>query len=61
MDCFLFDGLSVCLFIRASICVIHCYDILFTCKTLLLYTVRCRYNAVNFHPNPHERHPIARP
>ena len=26
-----------------------------------LYTVRCRYNAVNFLPNPHEIHPIARP
>ena len=24
-------------------------------------TVRCRYNAVNFLPNPHKRHPIARP
>ena len=24
-------------------------------------TVRCRYNAVNFHPNPHKRHPITRP
>ena len=22
-------------------------------------TVRCRYNAVNFLPNPHNRHPIA--
>ena len=25
------------------------------------YTVRCRYNAVNFLQNPHNRHPIARP
>ena len=24
-------------------------------------TRRCRYNAVNFLPNPHKRHPIARP
>ena len=24
-------------------------------------TVRCHYNAVNFLPNPHNRHPIARP
>ena len=24
-------------------------------------TVRCRYNAVNFLQNPHNRHPIARP
>ena len=24
------------------------------------YTVQCRYNVVNFHPNPHKRHPIAR-
>ena len=24
-------------------------------------TVRCRYNAVNFLPNPHKIHPIARP
>ena len=24
-------------------------------------TVRCSYNAVNFHSNPHERHPIAHP
>ena len=24
-------------------------------------TVRCRYNAVNFLHNPHDRHPIARP
>ena len=23
--------------------------------------VRCRYNAVNYHPNHHKRHPIARP
>ena len=25
------------------------------------HTVRCRYNAVNFLQNPHNRHPIARP
>ena len=25
------------------------------------YTVRCRYNAVNFLTNIHKRHPIARP
>ena len=24
-------------------------------------TVNCRYNAVNFLPNPHNSHPIARP
>ena len=24
-------------------------------------TVRCRYNAVNFHPDPYKRHPKARP
>ena len=27
-------------------------------KTNSPHTVRCRYNAVNFHPNPHKRHPI---
>ena len=27
----------------------------------LLHTVQCRYNAVNFLPNPHNRHPIGRP
>ena len=26
---------------------------------LFTYTLWCRYNAVNFHPNPHKRHPIA--
>ena len=25
------------------------------------YTLRCRYNAVNFLPNPHNGHPLARP
>ena len=29
--------------------------------SIISYTVRCRYNAVNFLPNPHNRHPIARP
>ena len=29
--------------------------------TVLDYTVRCRYNAVNFLQNPCNRHPIARP
>ena len=24
------------------------------------HNVLCRFNAVNFHPNPHKRHPIAR-
>ena len=28
---------------------------------IFLYTVQCRYNAINFLPNPHNRHPIARP
>ena len=28
---------------------------------MFLNTVQCRYNAVNFHPNPHKRHPIAHP
>ena len=27
----------------------------------ILYTVWCRYNTVNFHPNPHKRHTIAPP
>ena len=27
----------------------------------LLDTVRCPYNAINLLPNPHQRHPIARP
>ena len=27
----------------------------------LPWTVQCRYNAVNFLPNPHNRHPIAHP
>ena len=27
----------------------------------ILNTVQCSYNAVNFHPNPHEIHPIAGP
>ena len=31
------------------------------CSTVknMIYTVRCRYNAVNFLQNPHNRHPIA--
>ena len=29
--------------------------------TIRKHTVRCRYNAVNFLPSPHEIHPIARP
>ena len=28
---------------------------------LYMYTVQCRYNAVNFLENPHNRHPISRP
>ena len=28
---------------------------------ILLHTVRCRYNAVNFITNIHKRHPMARP
>ena len=28
---------------------------------IYIYTVRCRYNAVNFLSNPHKIHPIARP
>ena len=30
-------------------------------RVLFCYTVRCRYNAINFLPNPHNRYPIARP
>ena len=29
--------------------------------TLVRNTMQCRYNAVHFLPNPHNRHPIARP
>ena len=32
-----------------------------TCKWWHAPTIRCRYNAVNFHPNPHKRRLIARP
>ena len=30
-------------------------------KEIIHYTVRCRYNAINFLPNSHTIHPIARP
>ena len=32
-----------------------------TCGGMFVTTVRCRYNTVNFLPNPHNRHPINRP
>ena len=35
-----------------------------TVRTMCIFlgcTVRCRYNAVNFHPNVHKRHLIVRP
>ena len=31
------------------------------CYSEYIYTVQCRYNAVNFLENPYNRHPIARP
>ena len=48
----------------------HWLNVLWQCRVALvrqdigwhwLITVRCRYNAVNFLPNPYKIHPIARP
>ena len=36
-------------------------QVLIHCGLVMPYTVRCRYNAVNFLQNPHNRHPIAHP
>ena len=41
---------------------IPAWDHTLSSGNVILSTVRCRYNAVNFLlPNPHNRHPIARP
>ena len=42
-----------------ELCTIFCVRNLHSCT--LLYTVRCRYNAVNFLQNPPKRHPIGHP
>ena len=42
-----------------SLSVSHSYFI--NIRVANMDTVRCRYNAINFVQNPHNRHPIARP
>ena len=51
----------VCLFVCA--CLLNWFDLIFWCVAgcLYRYAMRCRYNAVNFLPNPHKIHLIARP
>ena len=58
----LLSSLQCCKAIYRESAVIH-YDEISSPHNgaLYLYTVRCRYNAVNFLTNSHKRHPIARP
>ena len=51
-DLYLVEPISDFVLISWHCCVIELDE---------LYTVQCRYNAVNFLENPHNRHPIARP
>ena len=41
--------------------VLQCLPVSLAISVTFLYTVRCRYNAVNFFQIPHNRHPIAWP
>ena len=53
------EDISVMYLINVHINIGTCHG--FHVPLWYTYTVRCRYNAFNFHQNHHNRHPIARP